>query len=355
MLQDGGAPPCADLEVALAQCARVDELHSRHVDIDVAVMVQENCRGVDDLDEVTRRALVLDDYLTREPLACRPVPLYALGRVWSFVCLAEASFEQCDAHAARYFARLRRNPDAVGWDAAEAWAGMLMCASFLDDDAARCHDRGAAILAFARESAAHESPLALLRAAMCWRRACDVDSDEARRAARAEALVALFESSPVNRTAAFVCQVAMALAQTTYGGTSSAQSAATAARIRTLLDSDPVFDDRASHAGNYSWSELQWFRALGNATLSDALPTERQERALELDARIGEHFADVEPEALACAARAWRHAAVGAHRAFVERALQRVAAFGEAVADPEWRASITRDLDRLRARLEHVQ
>jgi hypothetical protein len=122
-----------------------------------------------------------------------------------------------------------------------------------------------------------------------------------------------------------------------------------------LIDSDPMFDDRETKGTYFRWSELQWFRALGNATVADALPTERQERALTLDARIDERLTDVDPEALACAARALRNASIGAHRAFVERAHSRVVAYGDAVDDVKWRAAIASERDRLRTRLERLQ
>jgi hypothetical protein len=350
-----GEVPHDDLDVAFAQFAREGEPQADGIDVNAAGLLQLYAETCDDVAAVEQRLTAFEAYLDREPLARRQDVLVPLGLAAYRVCKNVESYEGRDACAARFLVQLRRATAPVGGDAAAAWAHMVRRAACLDDDAARCHERGEAILAFARECPEHDTPEVVEAAAHCWSRASEVDEDSQRRVARAEALEALFAAGPTKCNERFVSALVAALERATHESDDPDWCFAIAARIRGYIGSVPIVFD-IDHTFWFARSaEGQGFSLLARAIRDEESPTKCQELAIEYDARIAERLGDVHPIVLAFGAFAWRTAAIGAHRTFVERGIARVKSYRDAVDDEEERASIETNLEGLRCLLQDLR
>ncbi len=350
-----GEVPHEDLDVAFAQFARDGEPQADGIDVNAAGLLQLYAKTCDDVAAVERRLTAFEAYLDREPLARREDVLEPFGLAAYRVCKKVESYEGRDSCAARFLVQLRRAIEPVGGDAAAAWAHMVRRAAYLDDDAERCDQRGAAILAFARECPEHDTPEVIEAAAACWGRASEVDEDRQRRVARAETLEALFAADPTKCSERFVSELAAALERATHESNDPEWCFAIADRIRGYIGSVPnVFDIKQKFWFVRS-AEGQGFSLLARAIRDEERPTRCQELAIEYDARIAERLGDVHPIVLAFGAFAWRQAAIGAHRSFIERGIARVEAYRDAVDDEEERASIETNLEGLRCLLQDLR
>lgn len=350
-----GEVPHDDLAVAFAQFARDGEPQADGIDVNATGLLQLCAETCDDVAAVENRLTAFEAYLDREPLARRQDVLGPLGLAAYRVCKKVESYEGRDACAARFLVQLRRATTPVGGDAAAAWAHMVRLAAGVDDDAVRCHERGAAILAFSRECSDHDTPEVMEAVARCWSSACDVDDNEPRRVARAEALEALFAADPSRRNANFVLAVAAALERAICESDDPERCFAIAARTRAMIDSNATGNDTDEKNWLLHSAELRGFSLLARAIRDEERPARRQELAIDFDARIAERVTEVHPLVLSFGAFGWGQAAIGAGRAFVERGIARVEAYLDAVDDDEAREFVETNLEDLRCLLQDLR